>query len=117
MIQIKAIEAMDVGEEEMLLSKRIDIFLEAVTDWDTLIDTFEEFELLLSRFLGGSLALGYHQVVSILKEKDTSTEAWRIESASGILRLLEDYNGYTTIGNALNDLKIDILEYLEKNRS
>jgi hypothetical protein len=95
-------------------SKEIDVFLESINDWDDPVSTIEDYEFGLRNFLGGSLKYDYDQIVYILKQKEIADQAWKIESVSGLIRLLKIKNSNVTLQEVLDQLKVEMQKLIMK---
>jgi hypothetical protein len=96
MIRIK-----DIDYEGTPFYNKIQLFLQAVNDWDEDIESVEEFLFRISEYLGGSLAYEKDTMTKILIKKNIFEEAWKVESLSTLLNLLE---AEETLEEALNKL-------------
>lgn len=115
MIQIERIENLSSELDEKIEAEfynDLEILLGAISDWDETYTNLEDFEIAWTNFLGGSLNHRSEVVSSILSLKNPQKDAWKMESISGLIRILRNERRDMTLQEALENLKIKILRFL-----
>ncbi len=111
MIQIELIENISSELDENIKTEfynDIEILLGAINDWDETYTTLEDFEIAWTNFLNGSLNHRSEVVSSILSLKNPQKDAWKMESISGLIRILKNDKRDMTLQEALDNIKINI---------
>lgn len=108
MIAIETIEQIETEDVEFL--RKLDILLNAVSDWDTGVNTIEEYLHGLKLYLG-SLDLNKREVLQVLEIKPVFEDAWKGESVATLIQML-DISSDETIATMMEDLLKQIGEFL-----
>ena len=109
MIKVDLIEEIDYANFPSY--RKLNVLIEAINDWERNINTIEEYILLIQDYLGGSLSLNKKDINQILSEKNVFDDAWKMESISTLLDILDDNE---LLNVALDNLILDIKIYLSK---
>src|SRR5689334_19472754 len=80
----------NIDDTQVGFSIELNILFEALSDWDDPLDYVEEYLERVKEYLGGTLNLSRSQVLDILGTKNVVYEAWKMESVSTLLKLLDD---------------------------
>ncbi|MFI5139380.1 MAG: hypothetical protein ACHQIM_16275 [Sphingobacteriales bacterium] len=103
-ISIEKIE--EIQESQIMDSfseKVIDILLSAINDWPDEVVSLEDYELKVSAFIGGETTK--KRIKSILKKNDISKGAWKSESLSQVIDMLELYDKDLSLKDVILELK------------
>lgn len=84
--------------------KKIRIILEAINDWDSDIEFLEDYLLKIEEYLG-TLELTTKEVHEIIDKKDLSKDAWKMESISTLLLIVDENE---ILNDVLNELIANI---------
>lgn len=109
MIKIDFIENID--ENDKPFQEQLDCLLEAIFNWDEKLIFLDDYLKSIKEFLNGSLKRNKCNIRDVLKRKNSVKTAWKMESISVLIRLLDDND--QLLENILEDIIVRIVNYTD----
>jgi hypothetical protein len=104
----------DIEDESLSFYEELTCLLEAIDNWESEIVTLENYLSSVESFLGNSLSVNRLEISKILEQKNPRETAWKMESISILLELLD--NDDDLLVDVLNNLFARVIDYLSNNR-
>ena len=111
MINIDMIE--DIEDESLSFYENLNCLIQAINEWDEELTLLRDYSTSIKTFLGGSLKRNKENINIFLKSKNPSKEAWKIESISVLLDLLD--NNSELLDDVLSKLYLDIEKHISSD--
>jgi hypothetical protein len=113
--KIKIDQLDDIEDENLYFYERNDILVKSILEWGAIeIVTLQDFIFSITKFLGGSLSLHKKEINQILSKKSIHKDAWKIESISTLLGIIEQNE---KLDHSLDKLKQDLEKYFYNDDS